>query len=1026
MAHYAVFFVVGCLYVIGDASAIQWNGNWAFACDFTGGDLDRANVPGDQCGGRCASTAGCTHFTWTTWNGGTCFLKQGRGSKADAFATSDQSMVCGVVTDSAPTPSGGTSGHEVKLKNYCSKPVTVFSLENGAGKQTQSWQLGSQQELPRQLPNGWAGRFYARYADVAPLSGWPQPDSLAEIKFDGYMGLDFYDISLVDGFGVPVKMTPIPGTFSKNAADSKSCKTIGCLADLIGGCPEDLKLRQGSRVVACQSACTKYGAAEPDAPGMSSSNGGGKNPTRDATGAHHSSSLGLGFDSALNLGGTGGEGRPSQSMNGGYYGSYKNSNGDDGAGPSNGYQNGHSSAFDDTISESGAATENDLARRMIELTVEDDDSDFFKSIKAEHSCCYCGLSDPAAVACCVMCKKWFCNGRGLIQGSHIVHHMVRAKHFEIQLHKDGPLGDTSLECYNCGNKNSLVLGFIPAKSESLVVLLCRSPCANASNLKDSSWGDANQWKAVIENRQFAKWMLRQPTEQEMIRQRQITSSQLLKLEDLWKTNPAATVEDLDQVLPEMKLPEIVIRYEDAYHYQRIFLPLIRQEADTDRKLKESQLFENVIIRWDTGLNKRQIAYFILPRMESDAKIMPGDELRLTTMDRTWDAVGNVLKVPDNSGEELSLQLKLGTKNIPVNTNTGFRVECVWKSTSFDRMRNALTTFAIDSNCMSHFVYSTLLGYPMRETPLARSVVLPRRITGPNLPELNASQVNAVRIAIDSQISLIQGPPGTGKTVTSATLVYHLVKSTKAKVLVCAPSNIAVDQLTEKIHKTGLKVVRVYSKSREVVESSVQFLSLHLQMLTNAELKKLQLLKGETGELSDKDERRYRALRVQVEQELLSGADVVCTTCVGAGDPRIGKLKFRVVLIDESTQAIEPECLIPIVMGCKQLVLVGDHCQLGPVVMSKDVAAAGLSSSMFERLIALGLRAHRLQVQYRMHPILSEFSSNIFYEGSLQNGVSPVDRIMTEGMDFPWPNTEKPMFFLNIFGSEELAGSGRRF
>lgn len=94
-------------------------------------------------------------------------------------------------------------------------------------------------------------------------------------------------------------------------------------------------------------------------------------------------------------------------------------------------------------------------------------------------------------------------------------------------------------------------------------------------------------------------------------------------------------------------------------------------------------------------------------------------------------------------------------------------------------------------------------------------------------------------------------------------------------------------------------------------------------------------------------------------------------------------------------------------------------------MSKDVAAAGLSSSMFERLIALGLRAHRLQVQYRMHPVLSAFSSNIFYEGSLQNGVSPVDRVMAD-MDFPWPNIEKPMFFLNICGSEELAGSGTSF
>ena len=71
----------------------------------------------------------------------------------------------------------------------------------------------------------------------------------------------------------------------------------------------------------------------------------------------------------------------------------------------------------------------------------------------------------------------------------------------------------------------------------------------------------------------------------------------------------------------------------------------------------------------------------------------------------------------------------------------------------------------------------------------------------------------------------------------------------------------------------------------------------------------------------------------------------------------------------------------------QLVLVGDHCQLGPVVMCKKAARAGLSQSLFERLVVLGTRPIRLQVQYRMHPALSAFPSNIFYEGSLQNGVT---------------------------------------
>lgn len=48
------------------------------------------------------------------------------------------------------------------------------------------------------------------------------------------------------------------------------------------------------------------------------------------------------------------------------------------------------------------------------------------------------------------------------------------------------------------------------------------------------------------------------------------------------------------------------------------------------------------------------------------------------------------------------------------------------------------------------------------------------------------------------------------------------------VLVCAPSNIAVDQLTEKIHQTGLKVVRLCAKSREAIDSPVSFLALHNQ------------------------------------------------------------------------------------------------------------------------------------------------------------------------------------------------------
>jgi len=71
--------------------------------------------------------------------------------------------------------------------------------------------------------------------------------------------------------------------------------------------------------------------------------------------------------------------------------------------------------------------------------------------------------------------------------SHIINHLVRAKAKEVTLHKDGPLGETVLECYNCGCRNVFLLGFIPAKADSVVVLLCRQPCATLSNLKDMNW-----------------------------------------------------------------------------------------------------------------------------------------------------------------------------------------------------------------------------------------------------------------------------------------------------------------------------------------------------------------------------------------------------------------------------------------------------------------------------------------------------------------------------------------------------------
>ncbi|EDX16345.1 regulator of nonsense transcripts 1 homolog [Drosophila simulans] len=676
-----------------------------------------------------------------------------------------------------------------------------------------------------------------------------------------------------------------------------------------------------------------------------------------------------------------------------------------------------------------ASITNDLADLQFEEEDDEPGSSYVKELPP-HACKYCGIHDPATVVMCNNCRKWFCNGRGSTSGSHIINHLVRAKHREVTLHGEGPLGETILECYSCGVRNVFVLGFIPAKADSVVVLLCRQPCAAQNSLKDMNW-DQEQWKPLIADRCFLAWLVKQPSEQGQLRARQISAAQINKLEELWKDNIEATFQDLEKPGIDSEPAHVLLRYEDGYQYEKTFGPLVRLEAEYDQKLKESATQENIEVRWDVGLNKKTIAYFTLAKTDSDMKLMHGDELRLHyvgEMYNPWSEVGHVIKVPDNFGDDVGLELKSST-SAPVKCTSNFTVDFIWKCTSFDRMTRALRKFAIDRNSVSNFIYSRLLGHGRADS---NDEVLfrgpqPKLFSAPHLPDLNRSQVYAVKHALQRPLSLIQGPPGTGKTVTSATIVYQLVKLHGGTVLVCAPSNTAVDQLTEKIHRTNLKVVRVCAKSREAIDSPVSFLALHNQirnMETNSELKKLQQLKDETGELSSADEKRYRSLKRASENQLLEAADVICCTCVGAGDGRLSRVKFTSILIDESMQSTEPECMVPVVLGAKQLILVGDHCQLGPVVMCKKAARAGLSQSLFERLVVLGIRPFRLEVQYRMHPELSQFPSNFFYEGSLQNGVCAEDRRLK--LDFPWPQPERPMFFLVTQGQEEIAGSGTSF
>ena len=148
-----------------------------------------------------------------------------------------------------------------------------------------------------------------------------------------------------------------------------------------------------------------------------------------------------------------------------------------------------------------------------ESQLSDDESNAFidpydEENLPESSCRYCGVHDPACVARCVETRKWLCNatcaGGG---GSHLVNHLVRSRSNQVQLHPESPLGDTVLECYNCASKNAFVLGFVPASSSSVVVLLCRVCVETVPALKDMDW-ELGQWHPLVQDRKFLPWLIK--------------------------------------------------------------------------------------------------------------------------------------------------------------------------------------------------------------------------------------------------------------------------------------------------------------------------------------------------------------------------------------------------------------------------------------------------------------------------------------------------------------------------------------
>ncbi len=273
-----------------------------------------------------------------------------------------------------------------------------------------------------------------------------------------------------------------------------------------------------------------------------------------------------------------------------------------------------------------------------------------------------------------------------------------------------------------------------------------------------------------------------------------------------------------------------------------------------------------------------------------------------------------------------------------------------------------------------------------------------------ITHLNPSQNNAVEFILNvNDFGVVHGPPGTGKTTTLVEAI-RLTLQTERQVLVCAPTNTAVDLLSEKLNGLGLNVIRLGHPAR--ISESLQGTSIDGKVTQSPYYKDIKNLRrnaeeyfrmaGKYKRVFGKEEAQQRAsyyaeaknclkearlLEDHIVENLFKDAQVICCTPVTSTNRHLTKKNFDTLFFDEASQALEPMVWIPL-LKCKRVVLCGDHCQLPPVVKSKKAAAEGLGVTLLDRCIKKKEAVVLLDKQYRMHDAIMAFSNLTFYENKL--------------------------------------------
>ena len=396
------------------------------------------------------------------------------------------------------------------------------------------------------------------------------------------------------------------------------------------------------------------------------------------------------------------------------------------------------------------------------------------------------------------------------------------------------------------------------------------------------------------------------------------------------------------------------------------------------------------------------------------------------------AIGRIVTVsrhPANIVTEIAEPIPLCLKRSAHCERGHWQLVLVGNITSFDRSLKALKTLRDTPVCTAllplivHSYHAmscsdtknSVESEIVSQKPIASesASTVEQCIIQPKTP-LNSSQQKAVCASLEQRLTLIHGPPGTGKTHVACEIVQQqLIRDREHNsILVVAETNLAVDNLCEKLMSLGVRVVRIGKLDH--IAPPVRSISLEGQ-----------IEKKRVEEGKDKPKSQFPSKKAI--KSILNAAQVVAATCTSAGDPNLKGTKFPFVIIDEATQVTEPTSLIPLVHGCQQLVLIGDPEQLAPNLpapqksLDSELQVAELSVTLFHRLQGV-LPSIFLSEQHRMHIELAQFPSCKFYRDRLLTATSRCQQKSALQEEIPILERNKPLVFVRVSDGENRIGT----